>query len=331
MGPLLWRALADHASDVLPALVRDDIAARRLAASAAALAATGQLIDVLDALERAGVRAMPYKGPVLSLDAYGDIGLRSSDDLDVLIDSVDVDRAWAALGAIGYRVQDGWSWKRWRAANAWQGQCALVAPEGGIPLDLHWRTCDEKLPWNVPLGELWVNAHDLVVAGRTIKAPDAAGQLLLTLLHAARHGWDRLEFLACAAALMRPTADVKRRLAVLTLPGARSALMAGLFATALLFDDRERMASAPAGLWSTPQANRELAAAALRSVRTGDMGANRSARLHLRSLDGYFDRARYFALAALQPTAADYAAKRLPDGLSFAYPLVRLARLATRG
>src|SRR5690348_12559200 len=111
------------------------------------------------------------KGPVLSLDAYGDAALRQSDDIDVLVAPADVDRAWESLSAIGYRVKDGWTWKRWRAANAWQGQCALIAPEGGIPLDLHWRTCDVKLPWNIELDELMPHARTIDIAGRSVRIP----------------------------------------------------------------------------------------------------------------------------------------------------------------
>jgi hypothetical protein len=330
MVPILCSALEAHAAESMSAHARDLVARERQLASARALGAVAQLGIALDALGRAGIRALPLKGPVLSLAAYGDAGLRSSDDIDVLVGPSELDRAWEALRAVGYRVKQGWTWGRWRAANAWQGQAALLTEEEGLMLDLHWRTCDEKLPWDVPFGDLWATARHVDLSGRSVAAPDSAGQLLLTLLHAARHGWDRLEYLVSAAALIRRSDAPERLEAVLRRPGTRRAVTAGLHAVALLLDESERTATSYAAI---PEMNAEvhgLAAAALRRVRAGDAGSTRSQRLHLRSLDSLIDRARYLALAALQPTATDYEWMRLPDAFRFVYPLVRVARLLAR-
>ncbi len=45
----------------------------------------GELSRILHHFSRRGVRAVPYKGPVLAESAYGDVTLRTFNDLDFLI------------------------------------------------------------------------------------------------------------------------------------------------------------------------------------------------------------------------------------------------------
>src|SRR5262245_54457784 len=94
MTQLACKAILDHASAELDARSRERLAGERLAMSATALAATRQLVEIVAALEALGIQVMPYKGPMLALDAYGDPALRLFNDLDILVAPTDVDRAW---------------------------------------------------------------------------------------------------------------------------------------------------------------------------------------------------------------------------------------------
>ena len=44
-----------------------------------------ELLEVLNAFEKAGIAAMPFKGVVLGAAAYGDMTARTAGDLDLLI------------------------------------------------------------------------------------------------------------------------------------------------------------------------------------------------------------------------------------------------------
>ena len=84
-------SLAGHALiRVAPDLVPDDI----LDAFRATIDQTRQqnrvlldtLLGVIDALSKAGIEAIPFNGPTLAIDAYGDLGLRRlSGNLDLFI------------------------------------------------------------------------------------------------------------------------------------------------------------------------------------------------------------------------------------------------------
>lgn len=99
---LLGTRALDAAGDLAPEGFHDAVAravaatrARGLAVESATRAATG-------ALEAAGIRALPLKGTTLAQDAHGDLGLRATADVDVLVDASDLRAGVRALEAVGF-------------------------------------------------------------------------------------------------------------------------------------------------------------------------------------------------------------------------------------
>jgi hypothetical protein len=60
-----------------------------------------QLLQTLELLRESGIQTVPFKGPALAVQAYGDLSLRQYDDLDLLIHEADVPRAYQLLIANG--------------------------------------------------------------------------------------------------------------------------------------------------------------------------------------------------------------------------------------
>jgi len=52
---------------------------------------TVELIRLMDLMKKNEVRAISLKGPLLGIDIYGDVSLRTSRDLDLLIDYKDIE------------------------------------------------------------------------------------------------------------------------------------------------------------------------------------------------------------------------------------------------
>src|SRR5262249_51054068 len=82
--PLLWKRLEANAEG-LPLPVRARLTEAAELNARQSLRLTGELLRVLALLEERGVRALPYKGPMLSAEVYGDLGRREFLDLDILI------------------------------------------------------------------------------------------------------------------------------------------------------------------------------------------------------------------------------------------------------
>ena len=94
---------------------------------------------MLDAFVSNGIKALPYKGPVLAVYCYNEPERRASRDLDLLIREADIDATMAALARLGYcSLQSGLSERRTRSFYAYNGQDALVCDDR-IAVEPHWR------------------------------------------------------------------------------------------------------------------------------------------------------------------------------------------------
>ena len=69
----------------MPADAREELEGRAQANRLRDLELTGELARLLDRFRRDGIAAVPYKGPVLAAQAYGDVALREFVDLDILV------------------------------------------------------------------------------------------------------------------------------------------------------------------------------------------------------------------------------------------------------
>jgi len=337
MLPLVCARVASAAGDLLDPAASTRIHTMHRAAAARALGAMRQLTEVVSVLGAAGVRVLPYKGPALALDAYGDAAQRESDDLDIVVVPADLEAASTALRTAGYRPTDGRSWEEARLAHDWQGHVSLSrtgdpgagAADDLLPVELHWRFCDRKLPWTLDVARVISRARIESIAGTPILIPDSADQLLLVLLHAARHGWDRLEPFVCASALLARGVDADAFLARAREAGGVTAALAGLALA------HEIIGAPVPGEFAVLTAARRRAVddqlgVARDRMLARDISDARDAALHLALLDNFRSRLRYAVLGGLQPTPQDWAIVPLPRAFTLLYVPIRFARLAGR-
>ncbi len=329
VAPLVVREVVGVAGDTISADGRNVLRHAERRAALNGLAAVQQMMELARGFEEAGVTALPYKGPLLALDAYGDVAMREYADLDFVVPPADVERAVGVLAQAGYSPAGRQDWRAARFANEWMAQVSFTRPGGALPVELHWRFCDRKLPWNPDVTAVLARARERGLAGACARIPSREDQLLLVVLHAARHAWDRLDAFACAGALLARGVDASGLIERAASVGGTRALLVGM-------DAASRLTGAPlpaeirAGI-AADRAVAPLAADAEARVRRGGGDARREARLHLALLSSVSARARYLLLAALTPTAADVGAVPLPSTLRFFYPAVRVVRLALRG
>ena len=91
-------------------------------------------LEVLDTLNKAGIRALSLKGSVLARDLHGDVATRSSIDVDVLVAPADLRDAVAAVAELGWRWEPGVR----RVGGLPTLHETLVHPT--LPrIELHWR------------------------------------------------------------------------------------------------------------------------------------------------------------------------------------------------
>jgi hypothetical protein len=323
--PTLYRALATALRELVEpvtfARLRDDC----IASAAHNLALTSELLGLLDALEREGVAALPMKGAVLAEVAYGNVGLREFQDIDILVRQRDVARASAVLLANGYIEID-----TPRDSDAYSRVFTCAA--AGAVVDLHWDFAGRRFCFGLEPSGLFDRCVSVEVGGRTIRSTSPEDTLLLLCMHGAKHCWSRLAWICDIAELVR----VHQRIdwAALTARARESGnermLLVGLLLASDFFGTR-----LPAHIGaraSRPPVTRLALAVRAWLVGGKDAAADPIEReaFYMAMRERPMDRASHLAHGIarfLAPTAQDARYVRLPKALSWLHWIVRPVRI----
>ncbi len=162
-----------------------------------------ELLEVLNAFEKAGIAAMPFKGVVLGAAAYGDMTARTAGDLDLLIYFRDLMEASRILKKRGYEVttkvlQDGSP----EAEDYFEYH--FVRADDGMVLELRWRLELTQPRYSHDLGMDWVwpRRRTVKLAGADVSNLDPVSGLLILCMHGSKHAWSRLIWIADVAKLI---------------------------------------------------------------------------------------------------------------------------------
>jgi Uncharacterised nucleotidyltransferase len=190
MLPLLGRRRLAAAPEAVPASVAARVAAAHARDRAAAMALQHETRTLVDALRERGIRALPLKGPGLAERLYGDPGLRSAGDVDLLVRREDLEAATAAMRERGYGAPTADRVDRRGLPHL---HFALRA-EDRPAVELHWRVHWHEEAFSGALLERAGEGSDGLLAPR----PDDEGAALL--LFYARDGFYGLRLAADLAA-----------------------------------------------------------------------------------------------------------------------------------
>jgi hypothetical protein len=159
--------------------------------------------EVLEALARAGLPALPFKGPVLALQAYGDLAAREFADLDLLVRPRDLAAARAVLEGLGYVPECALAPAQEAAMLRARTQyhLLLVHPEKGVAVELHWKS-DPDHPVEEDTEAWWAARPRTPIEGREVLAFTQPELVLVLCIHGSKHHWSRLAWLADVAALL---------------------------------------------------------------------------------------------------------------------------------
>jgi len=315
--------------EVVAELRRDTLAAaRRNLAQVAVIGRVGA------AFAHAAVPVLVLKGVVLSAQLYGDPGLRSGRDVDLLIDPGALEAADAILRGAGYRREE--SDLSPRQASAYRRHIKdlqYVDPAGGTRIELHHRVTDNPDLLALDFAALWREREHLRLSDTTIATLSRRHLAPYLCVHGAGHCWERLLWLSDLAELLREPGSVDAALDAAEGLGIGAAM---LHAMALAHDwldlplDESHVARARASahVLRLDRILAHLYAGAAwhemprRGSRRGIMRYSLWARLYRMGLKSDW---RYRASQASREwfTPLDWRTLRLPDALFWLYPFVR--------
>ncbi|MGH9575227.1 MAG: nucleotidyltransferase domain-containing protein [Candidatus Acidiferrales bacterium] len=189
--------LALHLPAVAPDAFSPEQFARLKAAARAAgiraLQLSAELIRVVDALRAARVLPLPYKGPVIAVQAYGDLGLREFEDLDIIVPQRDMTRANDVLLALKYSPKFPWIF----------GQSAIVPGEYNyydrerrIIVELHTELTLRHFPVVPNLEEMSTRTENVMISGHAVPTFGPEDTLVLLCVHGSKDFWERISWIA---------------------------------------------------------------------------------------------------------------------------------------
>jgi hypothetical protein len=238
---VLHRRLEAACPDAVPQDALDSLRAEAGEIARESLLMTAELLRLLRVLDEAGVRAVPFKGPVLSQQAYGDPGLRAFGDLDLLMSRSDVLSARAVLTRAGFRgyltPHDGPGDEVLLRMGI---HIALVRGDG-LVVELHdpGSALRGGSPTDAAAGFVG-RSESVELLGRQVPALCGDDVVILQCAHGPRHQWADLEHVAC---LVAPIQGVTRSggwddlIAHATAVGARRKVLVGTLLVCLVADD----------------------------------------------------------------------------------------------
>jgi hypothetical protein len=327
--PLAYFQLDRHASALLPAEVRQLLKRHYQENAARNLLLTAELCHLIELFAASGIEAVPFKGPLLALFAYGDLSLRRFIDLDIMVRKADVLRARELLLAEGFDSAKSLNLDQQQLLLRTQHNMQFTRDEGKLIVELHWEVASHLFASSVQADELWqdlttAELNDIVV--KTLSADD----LLFSLcVHGSRHLWQRLAWICDVAELIK---HQKLNWQALLARAAKTDSERMFFLGLYLAEDLLG-ASLPADLKQRCLSDERLVALARNVVEHLFNGpehvpasSSEMFKYNFGVRKTWRSRARYF-LFILRPTDEDLGSHSLPGGLSFAYYLMRPLRL----
>lgn len=337
-SPLLYRSLSAACGSMVPEDTMRVLRAHFKANAHRNLLLTKHLIQALRALESAGVRALPFKGPALAEFAYGDLSLRQFSDLDILVRRRDVSRATETLIAAGYRLS--------LEADVPQAtylqsmhHYTFVRDDVEAALELHWRITERYFDPSRASERIWNRVETATLAGASVLRMADEDLLLWLCIHGAKHGWECLAQICDISELLQARTahmDWSTALTTASAPGFRRALLLGVsLANTLLETPLSPEISRDILSDSTVQALASRIQAALFQQHASPAPAGESERfrlfrLHLGMRDRLRDKIFHCLRVAFVPSQEDWVFISLPSRLSFLHYFLRPLRLLAK-
>lgn len=333
IAPLLHRSLA-AAGVSPPAPIRRHIERVVLYNTAKGRRLAHELAWLMAALERAGIRSLPFKGPVLAASAYGNVSLRPFNDLDLIVHPDDADKTARLLASRGF---PDWGVAPADLSHHQRCECehSFVRADG-VTVDLHWRLSRRHFPFPLEFDCLWRRAVPCLLGpgGPAVPNLGAVDTLQVLCMHGTKHAWERLAWVCDIAELLaaHPAMPWEFALAQSKALGATRMTLLGLALAADLLD-------APLPQEARDQIAADRGIAGLTRYVRGrlfhppaiGLGATvRQSLFHLRVRNRPAQRLRYCMLAAA-PTPRDFHSTTLPASMYFLYYLTRPVRLLYAG
>lgn len=204
--PLLGMHLAQTAGEFVPPEWIERVRGACRASTLRSLLLTGELIKIVNHLDASQIAAIPYKGPVLAVQAYGDMALREYEDIDLIICQRDLVKAHEVMLGLGFRPRFPWihsSGYSGGTASVIPGEYNYVDDARRIIVEFHTELTLRHFPNTPDLDELSKRLVPASLSGHTVKTFSPEDNLSALCIHGAKDIWERISWVADISELIQ--------------------------------------------------------------------------------------------------------------------------------
>lgn len=191
--PILYKRIKELNVDLVPAKVIGKLQQYYQNNIFQMLMLTGESESISRIFSDQKIQTLFLKGSILGAHLYGDLSLRTSSDIDILIPIEDLKRAESTLLNLGYvkddyilTVLNDWKWRH--------HHITFMHPQKKIKLEIHWRL-NPGPSWNQSFEDLWERKKESSITNFPLYMLGEEDLFLFLVSHGARHGWSRLRWL----------------------------------------------------------------------------------------------------------------------------------------
>src|SRR5271156_2540963 len=328
--PLLDRHLSAVAPGAAPPAMQEQLKKTYRANTVRCLYLTAELINILRLFQAQNIPSIPYKGPVLAAQAYGDLALREFEDLDIILRQSDIPKAHEIIVSLGYKPKFDWILSPGAAASLVPGEYNYRDEPRRAMVELHTEITLRHLPVKPDLDAFIRNLAPVRLSDREIPTFTAEDLLPMLCIHGSKDFWERLSWIADINELVQShhaldwdrVLRFAQPLHATRMLNLGLALAVGVLGLSLPSEVKARVqADRVAGQVASEVRARLLA----RPFRTLDAAG----RFHFRRrmLVGKLEGWRYAMRLAVVPSEDDWQMVRLPGALAPLYIALRPLRL----
>lgn len=331
LTPLLYYNLHKTSPDLVPPTALDQMRQHFLSNAVRNIFLAGELCKIIDLLESSGMSAVPFKGPVLASCIYGNLALRVSSDLDILVHKRDVLKAKDLLASLDYRPKISLPPAQEEAFLDSHDELFFIHDSSKTLVELHWKITPRDFPLFLSFDHFEGRLDHTSFEGKRVATFTPEDYLLILSLHGAMHCWEQLNWVCDVAELVRVHKEMdwdqlmKKAISL----SCERILLLGLFlAQDLLGTDL------PAGVLKKVRGDKAVKSLAnsvsqrLFKKVEAPLGIFERSLFYLKVSDRLRDRVGYCLRLVFTPTIGDWKPIPLPPSLFFLYYLIHPLRAA---
>lgn len=206
--PLLYRHLSTHWPDQVPTKQLTRLQQFYDYNKLLNLQKLTALVQIDQCFKQNGITSLTFKGPLLTLSHFKDIGLRTFCDIDILVRSKDLEKAAHLLKEKGYTylpegIPEQYFFKF--ARTRYHGQ---LIDKNGMVVELHWEISGHYGAKRLDYTLLEPFMETFEIQGYKIANLTPEMLLVYLAIHAQRHLWQKYDYLLCIAELLNTIKDI---------------------------------------------------------------------------------------------------------------------------